>query len=124
MSFFQPKKAIASRSPPRPTPTSAERNEATAFFEEASRSFDETAGSTPRSSGHRYMIIVAENAATSPRNQRKYSPIDDCANECTLAIAPDRVRNVPKIVMKNVRQIRKMFQTLSIPRRSWVITEC
>ncbi len=51
-------------------------------------------------------------------------PIDDCANECTLAIAPDRVRNVPKIVMKNVTQMSTTFHTLRRPRRSWIITEC
>ena len=39
-------------------------------------------------------------------------------------MTPERVRNVPKIVMKNVRQIRKTFQTFSMPRRSWIITEC
>ena len=39
-------------------------------------------------------------------------------------MTPERVRNVPKIVMKNVRQMRKTFHTLSIPRRSWIMTEC
>ena len=35
-----------------------------------------------------------------------------CANECTLAIAPERVRNVPKIVMKNVMLMSATFHTL------------
>ena len=48
----------------------------------------------------------------------------DCAKECTLAMRPERVRNVPKIVRKNVRQMRKTFQTFSIPRRSWIMIEC
>ena len=39
-------------------------------------------------------------------------------------MTPERVRNVPKIVMKNVRQMRNTFHTFSIPRRSWIITEC
>ncbi len=64
-----------------------------------------------------------QNVATPTRNQRKYSPMEDWAKECTLAIAPERVRNVPKIVMKNVRQMRKTFHTLSMPRRSWIMTE-
>ena len=78
----------------------------------------------PRSSGQRYMMSEPQKTKISPRNQTKYSPIDDCAKECTLAIAPERVRNVPKMVMKNVRQMRKTFQTFIIPRRSWIITEC
>ena len=30
-------------------------------------------------------------------------------------MTPERVRNVPKIVMKNVRQMRKTFHTFSMP---------
>src|SRR5580704_12442303 len=50
--------------------------------------------------------------------------MDDCANEWTLEIIPERVRNVPKMVRKNVSEMRKTFQTLSRPRRSWSMTEC
>ena len=35
-----------------------------------------------------------------------------------------RVRNVPRTVSPNVPTIRDRFQTFSIPRRSWTITEC
>jgi hypothetical protein len=45
-------------------------------------------------------------------------------NACTLAMRPERVRNVPKIVRKNVRQMSVTFHTFSIPRRSWIIVEC
>ena len=37
---------------------------------------------------------------------------------------PERVRNVPNRASENVRITRTMFQTFSIPRRSWTITEC
>ncbi len=40
--------------------------------------------------------------------------------DCTT---PDRVMNVPKMVRKNVRITSVMFQTRSMPRRSWTITE-
>ncbi|MCZ7685764.1 MAG: hypothetical protein M5U28_46095 [Sandaracinaceae bacterium] len=46
------------------------------------------------------------------------------ANECTLAMSPERVRNVPKMVRTKVADRRKTFQTFRIPRRSWIITEC
>ena len=57
-------------------------------------------------------------AAAIAMNATKYVPIDDCANECTLAIAPERVRNVPKIVIKKVSDTRKTFHTFRSPRRS------
>ena len=47
----------------------------------------------------------------------------DWANEWTLAMRPDRVRNVPKIVRKNVRQMSTTFQIFSMPRRSWIMME-
>ena len=39
-------------------------------------------------------------------------------------MTPERVRNVPKIVKKNVKQIKNTFQTLSMLRRSWIMVEC
>jgi hypothetical protein len=69
-------------------------------------------------------MSVAVTAAANAMNHTKYVPIDDWANECTLAMAPERVRNVPKIVMRNVSETRKTFQTLRSPRRSWIMTEC
>jgi hypothetical protein len=48
----------------------------------------------------------------------------DCAKECTLAMRPERVRNVPKMVRKNVVRTSEIFQIFSIPRRSWIIIEC
>jgi hypothetical protein len=61
--------------------------------------------------------------ARSARNHTKYVPMLDWAKECTLAMAPDRVRNVPKMVRKKVTQMSATFHTLSRPRRSWIITE-
>ena len=37
---------------------------------------------------------------------------------------PERVRNVPKIERKKAPITRRTFQTRSIPRFSWIITEC
>ena len=47
----------------------------------------------------------------------------DWAKALTLAMAPERVRNVPKMVMKKVRQMSVTFHTRRRPRRSWIITE-
>ena len=43
---------------------------------------------------------------------------------CTDCTMPDRVMKVPKMVRKNVMITSDTFQTLSIPRRSWTMTEC
>ena len=49
--------------------------------------------------------------------------MSDWVNECTDAIAPDRVMNVPKIDSRKVPIISDTFHRLSIPRFSWIITE-
>ena len=43
---------------------------------------------------------------------------------CTDCTTPERVMNVPKIVSRNVRMTSVTFQTRSMPRRSWTISEC
>ena len=47
----------------------------------------------------------------------------DSVKEWTESSTPDRVRNVPRIVRENVASSSDRFQTRSIPRRSWTITE-
>src|SRR4051812_42821312 len=50
--------------------------------------------------------------------------MSDCVNECTDEITPDRVRNVPKIDNTNVPIMSDTFHRFSMPRFSWIITEC
>ena len=63
-------------------------------------------------------------SSTSARKLKKKAPIAPCVKACTDAITPERVRNVPKRVRPKVRITRERFQSLSIRRRSWIITEC
>ncbi len=56
-----------------------------------------------------------------PRNQ---PPSGLCENEWIELTTPERVRNVPKIERPNASATSTMFQTFSIPRFSWIITEC
>jgi len=44
-------------------------------------------------------------------------------NACTDDTTPDRVRNVPTMVSRNVRMMSVKFQTFIIPRRSWIMVE-
>ena len=48
----------------------------------------------------------------------------DSVKAWTESSTPDRVRNVPRMVRANVAHSSERFQTRSIPRRSWTITEC
>ncbi len=45
-------------------------------------------------------------------------------NECTDCMTPDRVRNVPKIDSTHAARINPRFHFFSIPRFSWIMTEC
>ncbi len=58
------------------------------------------------------------------RNAAKNGPMSDCAKACTEETIPLRVKNVPKMERKNVVMIRTTFQTFSMPRFSWIMTEC
>ena len=59
------------------------------------------------------------------RNVKKKNLIvPPVAKACTDWMSPVRVMAVPKIVRMNVSRTRTMFQTLSRPRRSWIVTEC
>jgi len=77
-----------------------------------------------RSCGRRYTMSPTLTARASPMNQRKKTPMSLCANACTLEMRPARVRNVPKIVSRNVITMRTTFQIFSMLRRSWIIVEC
>ena len=55
---------------------------------------------------------------------RNHGPIELCVNEWIELTTPERVRNVPKSESENARITSRTFQTFSIPRFSWIITEC
>ena len=56
-------------------------------------------------------------------NPRNHGPIALCVNEWIELTTPDRVRNVPNSERQNARLTSATFQTRSIPRFSWIITE-
>ena len=55
-----------------------------------------------------------------PRNQ---GPIELWVNEWIELTIPERVRKVPKSERLNAKITSSTFQTFSIPRFSWIITE-
>ena len=56
--------------------------------------------------------------------KRNHGPIELCVKEWMELTTPDRVRNVPKSESENARSTSSTFQTRSMPRFSWIITEC
>jgi hypothetical protein len=63
-------------------------------------------------------------ASTSSRKPRYIGPTADVAKVCTDSSTLPRVRKVPKVASANAPTARPRFHTLSMPRRSWSITEC
>jgi hypothetical protein len=71
----------------------------------------------------RQPMRAMETATTMAKKARIMGPIPDSVKACTESRTPDRVRKVPRMVSENVATMRDRFQTRSIPRRSWTITE-
>ena len=57
-------------------------------------------------------------------NARNHGPIALCVNEWIELTTPERVRKVPNSERQNARETSTTFQTCSMPRFSWIITEC
>ncbi len=65
-----------------------------------------------------------EPITNTARNGRKYFPTGDSEKVWTEDSRPERVRNVPSTASEYVERTRATFQIFSMPRRSWIITEC
>ena len=89
----------------------------------ASRDSAESIRPGARSRSPRHAMSAMPDPAQMARNARSHPPIDDCENACTEFTTPERVRNVPRMVRQNVAITSDRFQTRSIARRSWTITE-
>ena len=61
---------------------------------------------------------------TSAMKVRNWVPMVDAPNAWMDSRIPDRTRNVPSSASTNVAMISDTFQTFSIPRFSWTMTEC
>src|ERR1017187_3454884 len=61
---------------------------------------------------------VTDKNRMMARKTAKNGPMLDCAKACTEETIPLRVRNVPKMLRKNVRITSETFHTFSIPRFS------
>ena len=65
--------------------------------------------------------VASVMSATKPSSN---GPTEPSVNACTESRTPERVRNVPNRVSRNVPTMRDRFHVFSIPRRSCTIDEC
>ncbi len=89
-----------------------------------SREKIESSSLWPRSRSSRQASSEKAPSMTRARNTRKKMPIEPWVKACTEPMMPERVRNVPNSVRLKVRMISVRFQSFSMRRRSWIITEC
>ncbi len=66
---------------------------------------------------------MKETTIATARKAKNIHPREDCPKVWTEEMMPLRVMKVPKMVRRKVSVISTIFQTFSIPRFSWIITE-
>ena len=88
-----------------------------------SRETTESSSPCPRRRSTRAARSEKEPRRTTPRKVRKNTPMEPWVKECTEPMMPERVRKVPNRVRPKVRMMRERFQSFSMRRRSWIITE-
>src|SRR5256885_4410908 len=91
----------------------------------ASRDSHESSSLRALSSGSRQITSEKlKTRITTMKPVNSFARIGSSPKACTDCTTPDRVMNVPKMVRKKVTITSVTFQTRSMLRRSWTITEC
>ena len=109
---------------PKKTVKVAARNRTLLSRKADSRETAESSWACPRRRSKRHASRPNEPRSTRARKARKNWPTEPWLKAWTDPMMPERVRNVPNSVRPKVRMMRVRFQSLSIRRRSWIITEC
>ncbi len=92
---------------------------------DASRERNDSTCASGCSRSRRHQTRIAEKTVSTLMKPRKIQAIVRfCAKLCTDSIRPDRVRKVAKMLSRKVPRISSTFHIFSIPRFSWIITEC
>ena len=90
----------------------------------ASRESSESSRCSERRSGARETTSAIEPAIITPIRTRNGTPSVEAPNAWIELRIPERTRNVPRIASTPVASTSETFQIFSIPRFSWIITEC
>ena len=89
-----------------------------------SRESSESSRCSERRSAAREATSATEPAIIVTISARNGIPSVEAPNAWIDSRIPERTRNVPRIASTPVASTSETFQTFSIPRRSWIITEC
>ena len=90
----------------------------------ASRESSESSRCSERSDSARVATRKIEPAIIAAISSRNGTPSVEAPNAWIEFSTPERTRNVPRIASTPVASTSETFQIRSIPRRSWIITEC
>ena len=90
----------------------------------ASRDSSESSRCSERSASRRETTRQIEPAIISPMSVTNGTPSVDAPKAWIESRIPERTRNVPRTARMPVVSTSVAFQTFSIPRFSWIITEC
>ncbi len=115
---------ISGKTVPRSTTRAKAANNRLLIRNAPSRETGESIRPGERNRSPRQKIRPMLTAATTPKNASNVGPMPDWLNACTELSTPERVRKVPRMVNENVAHSNDRFQTRSMPRRSWTMTEC
>ena len=114
---------ISGNTVPRNTTKARTANSTLLARNEPSRESGESIRPGERSRSPRQPIRPTVTTTITAKNDSNHGPMSDSLNAWTESSTPERVRNVPRIVSAKVAHSRDRFQTRSMPRRSWTITE-
>jgi len=89
----------------------------------ASRDTKESSWFSLLSCGHRHQSSRAAPIMTTAIRKMNGGPMLVSENACTDERRPLRVSSVPKSTSAKVTEMRLRFQTFSIPRFCWIMTE-
>ena len=90
----------------------------------ASRLSSESSRFSVRSRSRRETTSAIDPAASSAMKATNGLPSVEAPNAWIESRIPERTRNVPRMASTPVASTSETFQTFSIPRFSWIITEC
>ena len=89
-----------------------------------SRDASDSIRRSERRSSRRETISTAEPTITTAIRPSSQGPTVDAPKAWIDSRIPERTRKVPSRASVNVATISDTFQTFSIPRFSWTMTEC
>jgi hypothetical protein len=90
----------------------------------ASREYSDSSRAGVRSRSWRVMSSTAQVASSATMKTRKGTPSVEAPKAWMDSRMPERTRKVPSTASTPVPIARDTFQAFSVPRFSWIVSEC